>query len=200
MGTHTRIYFSIYMVKKFVGGCVFLVIIAFACMAMGIYPVAIVNGSPILARTWKQAEAAAIQFMQATMVSSGKAPIDFGQPENARILLQARKDALLALIENKLVAKEGDAVMNNFDMRAQERVESAVRESVNLKEGVALLYGLDFNAFRDLVLLPQARRDLLRETFEKKKQDFFRWFSALKTNARVRLLFTPFSWDGERVK
>lgn len=175
-------------------------VIAFACIATGIYPVAIVNGSPILARTWKQAEAAAIQFMQATMVSSGKAPIDFAQPENARILLQARKDALLALIENKLVAKGGDEVIEDFDMRARERVDSAVRETTNLKEGAAFLYGLDFNKFRDLVLLPQARRDLLRETLEKKKQDFSRWFSALKANARVRLLFTPFSWDGERVK
>lgn len=188
------------MVKKFVGGCILLAVIVFACMATGIYPVAFVNGSPILARAWKEAEAAAIQFMQATMVSSGKAPIDFSHPENARLLLQARKDALLALIENKLVTKEGDEVIEDFDMRAQERVDSAVRGSVNLKQGAELLYGLDFNKFRDLVLLPQARRDLLRETFEKKKQDFSRWFSALKANARVRLLFTPFLWDGERVK
>lgn len=177
-----------------------LAVIAFACMVTGIYPVALVNGSPILARTWKQAEAAAIQFMQAAMVGSGKAPIDFAQPENARLLLQARKDALLALIENKLVAKGGDEVIEDFDTRAQERVDSVVRESVNLKQGAELLYGLDFNKFRDLVLLPQARRDLLREIFEKKKEDFSRWFSTLKTNARVRLLFTPFSWDGERVK
>ncbi len=186
--------------KKFVWGCMLLVVVVFTCMATGIYPVAIVNGSPILARTWKRAEAAAIQFTQTNLIASGRAPIDFALAENVHLLIEARKDALLALIENKLVAKEGDVIVADLDARANERVDAAVRQSVNLKEGAGFLYGLDFNKFRDLILLPQARRDLLRETFEEKKEDFLNWFSTLKAHARVRLLFTPFSWDGERVK
>lgn len=170
-----------------------------AVTASGFYPVAMTEGSTILARTWKNAERAAIRFTNAQLVSRGEQPIDFTLAQYRAAFLDVKRDTLTFLIEDAILARAGRGIAADFDRVSRERVEEALR-TADLERGVKLLYGFTLNEFRSLVLLPQTRRDITREVLAERNQDFDEWFREVKRSERVRLLFTPFRWNGERVE
>lgn len=165
----------------------------------GFYPVAIVEGTPIFQRTWRKAEDAAKNFIKAEAVKSGKA-IDLSSSENADFLLEVKRGTLTFLIEDLILQKEGGKVIDGFERLNKERVDTALREGENLEQASRLVYGLDLKDFVSLVLLPQARRDVLQEALGEKAQDFNVWFLSVKKSKQVRLMFIPFRWDGEVVR
>lgn len=166
----------------------------------GLYPVALVDGSPIFQRTWKKAQNAAKTFTNAQAQSSRADPIDFTSSENQELLLDVMRGTLTSLIEDSAIRQKGDEVVDGLGVLSRERVADALRQVKDPAAAAKLVYGLSLDDFRELVLLPQARRDVLKEVLKEGGQDFDSWLRDVKGSLTVRLFFVPFRWDGEMAK
>lgn len=169
-------------------------------VAAGFYPIALVGGTPIFKRTWQKAEDAAKNFERAQAQTRGAEPVDFSSTNNRELLLDTKRGTLLFLIEDAVIREKGGEVIEGVGTLSRERVAEAMRSSVNPEQAARAVYGLSLNDFRDLVLLPQARRDVLQEALAEKNQDFDTWLRKAKKEVKLRLFFTPFIWDGEIIK
>lgn len=182
---------------------VIMSIVAFgllALIAIGIYTVAIVGTTPIFARTWQKAENAAKNFELATARARGAEPINFSSVENRELLLEVKRGTLTFLIEDAIILQRGGEVTEGLGTLSRERVVEALRQGNDPEKAARAVYGLSMNDFRDLVLLPQARRDVLKEALVEKSQDFDTWLRDAKKRASVRLMFVPFKWNGEVIQ
>lgn len=164
------------------------------------YPVALVDGSILFLRTWHKAEEASRRFTNLDLQSRGAPTIDFADPGAAEILLDIKKGTLTFLIEDIILIQEGKRVIEGFEVLSRERVVEALKGGGDSEKAAQRVYGLSFQDFRGLVLMPQARRDVLKEALQEKGQDFEEWFRGVKKGKEVRLFFVPFSWNGELVE
>lgn len=178
-----------------------LIPVVIGIAVFGFYPVALVDFSPILFINWKKAYTGAENFMntEARLKVGGKL-INFEASENMSLRLDVRRGALTFLIEDRMIKQEGEKFIKGFDMESVNRVEEVLSSSNNIADTAKTVYGFSGSDFNSLVLLPQARRDLLKETFLKQNYDFDKWLAGLKKNKKVRIWFVPFGWDGEQVR
>lgn len=180
---------------------VFLLFVFIVITVRGWYPIALVDGSVILARTWWRAETAAKYYANARALAvAPHTAIDFSAPEHANELLEIRKNTLTFLIEDIIVRKKGSALVSDLEERSQAAVGEVLRGSANAEAAAETIYGLDFDEFQELILSPQARRDVLTEELVKKNQPFANWFEDARKSVRVRVWFVPFRWNGEGVE
>ncbi len=165
----------------------------------GLYPIVLVDNSPIFSITWKTANRAAQSFTntQAKAQPEGKA-IDFKSTQNSELLLELRRGTLTFLIEDNIMAHDGRALVKDFDTITQTRAQEGLGQVTNVS--IKELYGLSRNEFFQLVLLPQARRDVLGEVFKASNANFQNWLDEAKRQKSIRLFFIPFRWDGEQVR
>ena len=165
----------------------------------GFYPVALVDNSYILARTWERAETSSKNFLIAQARSAGIEPPNF--EENTDASGEIKRNTLTFLIENEILREEGENLTRGFDRLSRERISEAMQQGGDLNRAAELVYGLKLQEFQELVLIPQARRDTAREILAERQVDFEQWFPDIKRKAKVRLMFfLPFSWDGEEVR
>lgn len=188
------------MVKKIFFSLIFIFAFFIVLALGGFYPVAVVDGSPVFYRTWQRAEGAAIKFAQTSARMAGQAPPDLSRQENAELLLGIKRDTLTFLIEDRIIGISGSRVLNEFEARADAKIEEALRASSQVEAGAKLAYGLGPEDFRELVMLPQARKDVLMETFRARGQNYEEWIALARRSTSVKLYFVPFSWDGEKVR
>lgn len=181
-----------------------LIVIVIFCLivlaATGSYPVALVGNMPIFARTWHKAESAAKRFSDAQAQASRALPINFSSDEGRELLLEVKRGTLTFLIEDVIIRQKGDEVIEGLGVLSRERALEALRSSTDPTSAAKAVYGLSLNDFRNLVLLPQARQDVLKEALMEKGQNFDTWLRDAKKSTRVRLFFVPFRWNGETVK
>lgn len=166
----------------------------------GFYPVVLVNGAPIYFRTWKKLEKSSIRFAKIQLEKIQKKPFDFSTKENAGLLLQGRKEILTLMIEDIIIRQQGKQLAADFEKLSKRRVEDALRKGKNTGQAAAFFYGLSMDDFKELILWSQARRDILREEFETKGQNFESRLSEIKKKSRIRMLFVPFKWNGVSIE
>lgn len=170
-------------------------------LALGVYPVALVDGEPIFYSTWKKLEEASKNFTSVEEQSKiGGRPINFSSPENARLLLEIRRSTLTFLIEDLILRQVGGSLVEGFEVLSREKVAESVQDERNTEKAVRVLYGLDLDDFKNLVLLPQARRDIAKEALSERNQSVEDWLSEVKKQKKIRLLSTSFRWNGESVE
>ncbi len=184
---------------------ILILIFAFSLLILvivwgGLYPVAIIDSSYILARVWSKAQEAAKNFSNAQARSAGAKPLNFDARENAEILQEIKKNTLTFLIENMILQKKGEGLIRGFERLSREKISAATGQGGDLSRAAELVYGLKLQEFQELVLLPQARRDTAREILAEGRVDFEQWFLDVKRKAKVRLMFVPYKWDGEVVR
>lgn len=115
-------------------------------------------------------------------------------------MLEIKRGTLTFLIEDAIIRQKGDEVIEGLGVLSREKALEALRSSNDPTGAAKAVYGLSLDDFRDLVLLPQARQDLLKEALIEKSQNFDTWLRDAKKKIMVRLFFVPFRWDGEAVK
>lgn len=165
-----------------------------------LYPVAIVDGSPIWFKHWERAEFAAKNFAISQKKAAGvDGNFSFSGPEGTKFFSDIKRDTLLFLIEDKIFSQEGFKLIDGFGLIAGEEVQRAIQQSSNLKEAARTVYGLEFSEFRNLVLLPQARRDLVKKFLESRGRNLDSWLRDMKRQKSIRIFFTPYKWDGEKL-
>lgn len=166
----------------------------------GYYPVALVEKTPIFYHVWEKMRQSAMHYANVQQVSAGWPEINFYASDNQELLENIKKGTLSFLIEDTIIGQEGPNIDDAFRVIVRERIENALRSSQTAAEGAEKLYGLSFEDFRELVLMPQARRDVLREHFSTVNIDPDQWLAEVKRKKRVRLFFVPYRWNGETVE
>jgi len=108
---------------------------------------------------------------------------------------------ILSLITDELVKKESENRKISAD-EAHKLVEEVLDSGFeNLEKASAELYGWDIEEFKKLVLLPQARQDLLAEALQKEGIDFNKWLSEELARSEIKIYFLPYRWqDGQLVE
>ena len=180
----------------------YILIAGMLCIIAGIimaaervYPVAIVNGSFVWYRTWNRLERA-MEHALIVELTASKTKL----PADNQVALIIKKDTLTQLVEDRILIQKGKKEFVNFESRSQDRINGIVSDKNKMEKAAAFMYGLNREAFNDLILMPQSRREVAQEDLEKQHISFEDWFLQAKKEAHVRLFFTPFTWDGVQVQ
>ena len=73
-------------------------------------------------------------------------------------------------------------------------------QSQKLSQAANTLFGLSLLDFRNLVLVPQAERELLEEKFKAESRDFGNWLKNQKAQANVTIFTKEYRWTGEKIE
>ncbi len=166
-----------------------------------LYPVAVVDGSPVWMRTWERMINAVEQFTNADRASRGESPLDFFLPENARIQSDIRRNTLTYIIEDKIISKEGSNFIDGFGSFTGEEVQKIIRTSVRDPKEIARdVYGMSIDEYKALILAPQARRSALAGALQSRGRTLEDWLIEMKIKKSVKLYFISYRWNGKTVE
>lgn len=178
----------------------FLVIIfiglgAYYFVHFGYYPVAVVNNSLITSNELDNEFSLAHRYY--STVLRGKEGYNV---ESLDFKKELRRAALESLIEKTLIYKEakarlGGELNNSVDIK----INKEISDPGKIEEAAKLLYGMNLADFRQLILVPQARREILDSRLVLEKTNFQTWLSGAKKSAKVFILTPRFYWK-ERVE
>ncbi|MDP3729231.1 MAG: hypothetical protein Q8R26_00530 [bacterium] len=178
-----------------------LIAIALVILMAGLYPVALVNNRPIWRSHLRKSEEAEKRLTNTQAKSLGFKPVNFTSSTNQDLLNGLRQDILTTLIEGKIIEEEGKSVVEKFEELSQKRMMDTLQGGgTDLSKAVRTVYNLSLKDFENMVLLPQARRDVLRVFLANEGKNFEEWLKDIKGKTKIRLFLVPFRWDGERVK
>ncbi len=170
-------------------------------LMMGLYPAARVGDSFIWKRTWQKAEEAEKKLTNTQAKSLNLKPVNFSIAENKDLLTGIKQDTLTSLIEDMIIQQDGIKIVQNLAELSKKRMQDTIQGGgQDLDKAVRTVYNLSLEDFRNLVLLPQARRDVLRVFLASEGKNFEEWLKSEKQKKNVKLFLVPFRWDGERVK
>ncbi len=166
-----------------------------------LYPVAVVDGSPVWMRTWEQMINAVEKFTNAERALGGESPLDFSLPENERISSDIRRNTLTYIIEDKIISEEGNNFIDGFGSFTGEEVQRIMRASTRDPKEIARdIYGMSIDEYKTLILAPQARRSALARTLESRGRTLDEWLYEMKIKKSVKLYFTEYRWNGKAVE
>lgn len=105
--------------------------------------------------------------------------------------------AMMNLIEQEFLDILIDNVDRNLKLKAEEIVREAISKTPNLSLDKASeeIYGLSSKDFKRLVLLPQAKRDILDSYFKNKNEDVLQAWASLYGTASIKVYYPGYYWD-----
>jgi hypothetical protein len=162
------------------------------------YPVAIVNATGIIsADEFEKGYQGVVHYYRAAVQTYDKAN---GAKDLTEADLQELRRAVLdSLIENKIIAAElEDRVGDELRNLITQKISQVGVDTTKLAPAAEALYGFSFEDFRNLILDPQARREILMEKFIAEKKDFNAWLKEQRLSSSVVIL-NGFSWKEGRV-
>ena len=184
------------MIKRYsiIVGCV-VVIVWMIIQFAGLYPVAMVNGSPIWYRTWSR-------YFRGTLHALTIQARSAGTQFNAEthVISAIKKNTLNTLIENAILAQAGNALIAEFDAASNQKIRDAMSASADIEKAASFLYGFNAKDFHNFVLFPQSNREVIQHKFDKQKINFAAWLSGVKKKAHIRLFVHSYTWDGDMLK
>lgn len=179
----------------------FLTALILIVVMIGLYPVVLVDSSPIWRNRLRKAEEAEKKLTNTQAKSLGFKPVNFSSSGNQDLLNGLRRDILTTLIENKIIREKGAGAVEKFEELSRKRMTDTIQGSgSDLSKAVRTVYDLNLKEFQEMVLLPQARRDVLRIFLANDGKNFEEWLKEEKAKKSVKLFLVPYRWDGERVK
>ena len=177
-----------------------LILIVFAILIVsGFYPIAFVGGKPITWHSFKSNSQAAYYYYKTASRIYGESSDDLTKPGN---LQEINRAVLDKLIENEIISK-GLKSIPGAKQIVKNKLDQALKQSANLKEAVNTLYGIGLDDFVKLILIPQARKEVLEGRLflenSSNSNGFDEWLKKAKKDVKVLILLNDFKWDGEKV-
>lgn len=139
----------------------------------GWYPVAIVNSKIIWGRTLNTEVKTATYYLKQTVGA---------QPDYQEV----KRGVLENLIEKTLISKQLHQEMDVAELTASiNNLLSKHLEQPELGPAASYLYGLDLKDFYNIVLVPQAEKELLEKLLKERGVEFGGWLNTAKESASV---------------
>ncbi len=162
---------------------------------LGHYPIATVNGKWIAAKDFNNEYSVAFQYYAKTLAKQKQ--IDL---RSADFQKELRRAALNDLIDKSLINAElKQRTGSDFDSILDNKIGEQKMDSKALADAARLLYGMNVDDFKVLVLIPQAEKELLdgRLFLEQRKLD--EWLADAEKMAHVIILTPEFGWATNKV-
>lgn len=172
---------------------------SFYLVRLGTYPVAVVGASIVSARSLNATVIAAHRYYVQSLQASGDRSADDAFEDHAAAL-ELRRAALDRLIEDAIISRElKDRLGEDLESVIADKL-AAVELSPKTEKAVSTLYGLTLARFREMVLAPKAREEILQgRVFAEGNQDFGTWLKNIKKNVKIVVLAPDLAWNGEKV-
>ncbi len=173
---------------------IFVGIGAYYFARLGYYPVALVNGSMISARSLNEEFYLAYQYYTSVMTSDNKIILE--SPEFQKDL---RRVALNDLIEKTLIQQELEKrVGNELASVADKKIGLNAEDKKNLEDAALALYGVSLADFTKLILVPKAYREILEDRLITEKSSLEVWLAGAVQKANVKILTLDYLWDKDK--
>jgi hypothetical protein len=166
-------------------------------IATDAYPIMFVNGHPVSADRYIQNYQAIKTFYARMQEEASRATStpDITIPPDDQI----RADVLDGLVAEELTIRAAKQELGGEYGRLVNEKVAQYDSDTSLRDGVAQLYGITYEEFREEVLVPQAVQDALSARLYLVGKNIDTWLSDARKSARVTILSSRFSWDGEHV-
>ncbi len=180
-------------------GLVFVGVGVYYGIRLGLYPVAMVNGSLVSAGQFDETENFIRHYYEKAQETYNVGGVHPGDPLYEAELARATLDQLIGyeLIYGKLKTMVGADLSAVVDQKLASA--SANASGPDFAKAVETVYGLSLDRFRERVLVPQAREEILRGRLFAQKRDFDAWFLDARKTSKVIILYSGLVWDGEKV-
>lgn len=162
-----------------------------AAIGQGLYPVALVSGSPIFASTLRTDYASALIY-----AANYRRVYDPGNTSDAMRPEDIEAQVLTNLINARLVEAAARAEAGS-DL--QSLVDQKVNDYSGLSAQAQSLYGMSDAQFKSEVLVPQAEKDILSARLFLRGGNADDVLKDLRARIRVTIFSKTFSWDGDKV-
>ena len=172
-------------------------LVVYAFISNGFFPAAYADGEFISARTQEAQVTAAVTYYD-TIIK--QAPPQGSAPKSVKeITPEIRRGVVEKLIENSIVRHQFAKKLGTAKQLIDAKVNDPALDKDETKKNIKALYGLDIPAFKQMVLMPQARKELLAAKIAEEKLNFEDWLKARKKEARVIIFLKGLSWNGAEV-
>ena len=160
----------------------------------GYYPVAFVNSKMILARSMNNDFVAAYQYYGNVLGAQGT------DVKSEGFKRELHRQLLNRAIDNILIGGGLETIVgNDLAQLVENKLSAPNLKSKELADSVESLYGLSLPEFRELVLVPQAEREILEGRLTLQKKELSDWLTEARGLARVWILLPNLSWNGKEV-
>lgn len=162
----------------------------------GLYPVATVNGAVVTADEFQHTAVAALNFY--VKAKERVAARQLTVEERDALFDEIRRATLDKLVEESLIEAELKRRVGDATARAEEKLKAA--ERADFREAVPQLYGVSYDDFLALVLLPQARREVLNDALAADAVDAQTWLANARETAQARIFLPALVWQNGTVE
>lgn len=181
-------YFTSFLLILFVG------LGAYYLIHFGYYPVAMVGGNLITANHFETEYVVAYHYYARAAIINQDV-----DPDSREFKRELRRAVMDNLIEQSLIRQDLDQrIGEDLPDIIENKIISAQRSDLKtIEENAKALYGLNLADFKSLVLVPQARREILQGRLFLEKQDYDKWLQGARKKATVFIITPEFYWkDG----
>lgn len=183
------------MKKKFTFGflvSVGVLVTVFFGITQKVYPVATVNDVFIPARLFQLTTLAAQNYYSKLGSAYG-----LTSSTDAQFGSEMRQIALQTLVEDSLVTGELKTIFEAVPLEAaiaQRTAEALASSTTATNQAISELFGLSVDEFKEIVLAPRARGELLQGEFQKSGVDFDAWLQTVLMKAQVSISSNDLVW------
>lgn len=163
----------------------------------GVYPIALVGISPIMVNDYNGNYSTSLNYYE-------KALETYAQDSQVLKADEARQEIKRAvldnLIENILIEKELKKEIKQKDLNALvENKIKEISESQITDKAIETLYSFSLSEFKERVLKPQAKKEILEDRLFLAGIDFDERMKSVRSQTKVMIFLTGFEWNGEEV-
>lgn len=165
----------------------------------GYWPIAMVGYTPITYNTFKGNFLMADHYYRSNVKIAGEDERVVDAKEIQRDMQRATMEGLIEqiLIDGELKKRYST---NDLDRLIANKTDGFDLGTEDMKKATELLYGLTPEQFKELLLLPKAKQELLEGNLTLQNGTFSSWMGEKKKEAHISVFVPSMYWNGSEVK
>ncbi len=163
-----------------------------------LYPAATVNGRCITDKKYEDSFAVAYNYSKKILEAQRG---DLEIINTAEFQKRTKQTVLDTLIEQDLINAYLKTTMKRSELK--EIIDGKINDALagnDIKKGVEDLYGISMEDFRESILVPQAKREIIEGKFFIENKNFEDWLKEQKTKARVSIFVSGVRWNNGKAE
>jgi len=163
----------------------------------GNYPIVFVDFSAISAKDYNKNYLSSLNYYEKALKTYAQ---DLQVLEADEAKQEIKRAVLDNLIEDILIDRELKKEIKQDDLNVLvEKKINEISESQIADKAIETLYGFSYNEFRQRVLKPQAKKEILENRLFLAGIDFDEKMKDIKAQSRVKIFLSELGWNGKEV-
>lgn len=162
------------------------------------YPIAMVNFDIITRHAFERNYFTATTYYENAFMVYGKQQDQLEISQIKKELTRATLDKLVfdSLIASEVVKRIGSSESGTI---AEQKINEFMKAQ-DINTAVETLYGINFDEFKNRILIPQAYREILEDRMLLANENFDAWLSEKKQNSSIFIFFPGLEWQNNVVQ